>query len=155
MAISPIGSFGVKSFGALPVNTASPFKVGMPGARMPGHIPQGIEIRNRVMKEFGVALLDSDVRFTGAELLVVEKVLKDLKKKKRSHLIGVKEIVKNKAIKVRLLKGALIHAGGAYVAEQKRVYLFDDLPAEEIPEVLVHEIGHAVNHFNVSFTRFM
>lgn len=151
MAISPIGAVGPS-----PVSPSLPFRVGMPGERTPTHIPEGIEVRRRVMKDFGIQVLDSDVKFTGAELLVVEQVLNDLKKKKKGgHLIGVKEIVKNKEIKIRILKGALVHAGGAYVAEQKRVYLFDDLPLKEIPDVLIHEIGHAVNYFNVSFERFM
>ena len=121
----------------------------------PQHIPEGIEIRRRVMYEFGIQVLDSDVKFSKAELLVVEEVLRDIKKRNKRHLIGVKEIVKNKAIQISLLKGAQVHAGGAYMAEQKRVYIFDDLPPEQIPEVLVHEVGHAVNYFNLSFERFM
>lgn len=150
MAISPIGAVG-----ASPVYSSLSFKVGMPGEKPPVHNPEGISVRRRILNEFGIQVLDSDVRFSKAELLVIEKVLNDLKKKKRNHLIGVKDIVKNKELKIKLLKNALVHAGGAYVAEQKRVYLFDELPPEEIPEVLIHEIGHAVNHFNLSFARFM
>lgn len=150
MSISSVGAYG-----ANPASAALSFKVGMPGQKQPGHRVEGLADRGRIFREFGVQVLDSDVRFSRAELLVIEKVLNDLKKKKKKHLIGVREIVKNKSVRVRLLKNALIHAGGAYVAEQKRIYLFDDLPSEEIPEVLIHEIGHAVNHFNVSFARFM
>lgn len=146
---------GISAVGASPVYSTRPFNIGMPGEKPPAHIPEGVEIRRRVFKDFGIEILDSDVKFSGAELLVIEKVLNDLKKKKKNHLIGVKEIVKNKEIKIKLLNNALIHAGGAYVAEQKRIYLFDQIKQEEIPEVLVHEIGHAVNHFNVSFERFM
>ncbi len=150
MAISPIGSYSANAPSA-----ALSFKVGMPGHKQPTHTVEGMADRGRIFKDYGIKVLDSDVRFSRAELLVIEKVLNDLKKKKKRHLIGVREIVKNKSVRVRLLKNALIHAGGAYVAEQKRVYLFDDLSPEEIPEVLIHEIGHAVNHFNVSFSRFM
>jgi hypothetical protein len=157
MEISPIGavSAGRQAMASSPVSASPAFKIGMPGENMPVHMPEGIEVRQAILRDFGIQVLDSDVRFSKAELLVVEEVLKDIKKKKHRHLIGVKEIVKNKSIKVSLLKGALVHAGGGYVAEQKRVYIFDDLPPEMIPEVLVHEIGHAVNHFNLSFERFM
>ncbi len=151
MSISAIGPY---STGA--PSAALSFKVGMPGQKQPTHTVEGMSDRGRIYKDHGVKVLDSDVRFSRAELLVIEKVLNDLKKKKKQqHLLGVKEIVKNKSVRVRLLKNALVHAGGAYVAEQKRVYLFDDLSPEEIPEVLIHEIGHAVNHFNLSFARFM
>ncbi len=149
MRISPIGIYGASS--AAP---SIPFKVGMPGEPPPVHVPAGMDIRRRVMRDLGIEILDSDVKFEKAELLIVEAVLKDIKKRKREHLRGVKEIVKNKELKVRLLNGALIHAGGAYVAEQKRVYIFDELPEEKIPEVLIHEVGHAVNHFNLSFETF-
>ncbi|MEK7376730.1 MAG: hypothetical protein AABZ57_06180 [Candidatus Margulisiibacteriota bacterium] len=150
MEISRIGAYGASS-----VASSLPFKVGMPGRPQPQHIPEGIEVRRRVFKDFGIEILDSDVKFSKAELLVVEEILRDIKKRTKKHLIGVKEIVKNKAMRINLLKGAQVHAGGAYVAEQKRIYLFDDLPPEQIPEVLVHEVGHAVNYFNLSFERFM
>lgn len=150
MAISPVGNFT-----AQPPSAALSYKVGMPGQKLPQHTVEAIAERSRIFRDLGIKVLDSDVKFSKAEVLVIEKVLNDLKKKKKNHLIGVKEIVKNKSHRVRLLKNALIHAGGAYVAEQKRIYLFDDLSIEEIPEVLIHEIGHAVNHFNLSFSRFM
>ncbi|MFH1709492.1 MAG: hypothetical protein ABH860_00285, partial [bacterium] len=118
-------------------------------------IPEGVTIRKRVSKEFGIEMLDTDVKFLAPELLVVEEVLKRYNRKKRKHhLIGVKQIVKNKEARVRLLK-ALVHAGGAYDSDNKRVYLFDNLELKEIPEVLTHEIGHAVNHFNLEMTKFM
>lgn len=118
-------------------------------------VPEGMPIRNRVSMEFGIEIMDTDVRFISAELLVIEECLKDFKKKKRRHhLIGVKQIVKNQEQRVRLLK-TLVHAGGAYDSDNKRVYLFDNLKLEEIPEVLTHEIGHAVNHFNLEFSKFM
>jgi|GEM_PF-1206268 len=150
MEISRIGAYGASGVAA-----SLPFKVGMPGSPVPAHIPEGIEIRRRVFRDFGIEILDSDVKFSKAELLVVEEVLRDIHKKKKRHLIGVKEIVKNKELQIRMLKGAQVHAGGAYSAEQKRVYLFDNLPPEQISEVLVHEVGHAVNYFNLSFKAFM
>ena len=146
---------GIRPVGTNPVASSLPFRVGLPGEPTPVHTPAGIEIRRRILRNCGVEVLDSDVKFSGAELLVIEKILKDVKKKKRNHLVGVKEIVKNKEIKLRLLKSIMVHAGGAYVAEQKRVYLFDDLSQDQISEVLIHEIGHAVNYFNVSFEKFM
>ena len=118
-------------------------------------VPDGIPIRKRVSAEFGIELLDTDVKFITPELLVIEEILKRFnKKKRRHHLIGVKQIVKNKEARVRLLK-ALVHAGGAYDSDNKRVYLFDELELKEIPEVLTHEIGHAVNHFNLEMKKFM
>ena len=118
-------------------------------------VPDGIPIRKRVSAEFGIEVLDTDVKFTTPELLVIEEILKRFKRRKRRHhLIGVKQIVKNKEARVRLLK-ALVHAGGAYDSDNKRVYLFDELELKEIPEVLTHEIGHAVNHFNLEMAKFM
>lgn len=118
-------------------------------------VPDGIPIRKRVSREFGIEILDTDVKFNAPELLVVEEILKRFKKRKqRHHLIGVKQIVKNREARVRLLK-TLVHAGGAYDSDNKRIYLFDNLELKEIPEVLTHEIGHAVNHFNLEMTKFM
>jgi hypothetical protein len=118
-------------------------------------IPDGIPIRKRVSREFGIDILDTDVKFTAPELLVVEEILEQFKRRKRRHhLIGVKQIVKNREARVRLMK-TLVHAGGAYDSENKRVYLFDNLELKDIPEVLTHEIGHAVNHFNLEFAKFM
>lgn len=121
----------------------------------PVPIPEGMPIRNRVSSEFGIQLVDTDVKFIFAELLVIEEVLQDYKRRKRRHhLIGVKQIVKNRETRVRLMK-TLVHAGGAYDSDNKRVYLFDNLEIAEIPEVLTHEIGHAFNHFNLDFNKFM
>ena len=121
----------------------------------PVPIPEGMPIRNRVSSEFGIELLDTDVRFISAELLVIEDVLQDYRRRKRKHhLIGVKQIVKNRETRVALMK-TLIHAGGAYDGDNRRIYLFDDLGVEKIPEVLVHEIGHAFNHFNLDLNKFL
>ncbi len=118
-------------------------------------IPEGMPIRKRVSSEFGIEILDTDVKFITPELLVIEDVLKKFKKRKqKQHLIGVKQVVKNKEGRIRLLK-TLVHAGGAYDSDNKRIYLFDNLTLKEIPEVLTHEIGHAVNHFNLEFAKFM
>lgn len=118
-------------------------------------IPDGIPIRKRVSREYGIEILDTDVRFISAELMVIEDCLKEFKKRKRRHhLIGVKQIVKNKEGRVRLMK-TYVHAGGAYDSDNKRIYLFDNLTSREIPEVLTHEIGHAVNYFNLEFNKFM
>jgi hypothetical protein len=118
-------------------------------------IPEGMPIRKRVSSEFGIEILDTDVKFTSPELLVIEDVLKRFKKRKqRQHLIGVKQVVKNKEGRIKLLK-TLVHAGGAYDSDNKRIYLFDNLELKQIPEVLTHEIGHAVNHFNLEFAKFM
>lgn len=150
MEISRIGAYGVNA-----PTQPLPFKVGMPGEKPPEHVPAGMEVRRRIFKEFDIQVLDSDVKFTKHDLLIVEEVLHDVKKRKKRHLIGVKEIVKNKEMKIRLLNAALIHAGGAYVPEEKRVYLFDELKPDEIREVLIHEIGHAVNYYNLPFENFM
>jgi len=118
-------------------------------------IPDGIPIRKRVYSEFGIEIMDTDVKFICTELLVIEEILKRFKKRKRRHhLIGVKQIVKNKEARIRLMK-TLVHAGGAYDSDNKRIYLFDNLETKEIPEVLTHEIGHAVNHFNLEFAKFL
>jgi len=118
-------------------------------------IPEGIPIRKRVASEFGIEIMDTDVKFSCPELIVIEEILKRFKKhKRRHHLIGVKQIVKNKEARVRLMK-TFVHAGGAYDSDNKRIYLFDNLETREIPEVLTHEIGHAVNHFNLEFAKFL
>jgi len=118
-------------------------------------MPDGVPVRKRISKEFGIDIFDTDVRFITPELLVIEEVLEQYKRRKRKHhLIGVKQIVKNREARVRLLK-TLVHAGGAYDSDNKRVYLFDNLELKDIPEVLTHEIGHAVNHFNLEFNKFM
>lgn len=96
-------------------------------------IPEGMPIRKRVSSEFGIEILDTDVKFITPELLVIEDVLKKFKKRKqKQHLIGVKQVVKNKEGRIRLLK-TLVHAGGAYDSDNKRIYLFDNLTLKEIP----------------------
>lgn len=118
-------------------------------------IPEGVPIRKRISAEFGIDILDTDVKFITCELLIIEETLKEFKKRKRKrHLIGVKQVVKNKEMRVRMLK-TLVHAGGAYDSDNKRIYLFDNLELKDIAEVLTHEIGHAVNHFNLELAKFM
>lgn len=149
MEVSRIGAYGVSA-----PSRALPFKVGMPGEKPPEHIPAGMEVRRRIYKDYGIQVLDSDVKFSKPDLLIVEEVLREFKRRKRNHLFGVKEIIKNKEIKIRL-SNAQIHAGGAYSPEEKRIYLFDEINEKEIPEVLVHEIGHAVNYYSLPFEKFM
>lgn len=137
------------------VSSSLPYKIGMPGKSQPVHVPDALEIRRRIAREYGIRVLDSDVKFAGAEVAAIEETLREIKKKKKSHLIGVKEIVKNREYQVRLIKAIHVHAGGAYDASMKRVYIFDEVPPEDLPGVLIHEIGHAVNHFNLEFKKFM
>jgi hypothetical protein len=118
-------------------------------------VPDGYEIRKRIWEEVRIQVLDSDVKFTGAECQVIEETLKEIKKRKREHLIGVSQIIKNQERRARLLAGLHIHAGGAYDPENKRVLLFDNLKESDIPEVLTHEIGHAVSYYNMKFEDFM
>ena len=66
----------------------------------------------------------------------------------------MKQISQEQGDKGKALK-TLVHAGGAYDSDNKRVYLFDNLDRRDIPEVLTHEIGHAFNHFNLDFNKFM
>ena len=148
--IQPIGPYSINS---MPM--ALPSRVGVKGEPAPIVIPAGMQIRRKVAQEFGIEILDSDVKFAGAECAVIADVLKEIKKRKQQHLIGVRQIVKNREYRVRLLNSAMVHAGGAYDSEKKRVYIFDEVPLEGIPEVLIHEVGHAVSHFNLEFTQFM
>ncbi|MCX5750348.1 MAG: hypothetical protein NT099_01555 [Candidatus Saganbacteria bacterium] len=118
-------------------------------------VPDGFEIRKRIWQEFQIQVLDSDVKFSGAECQAIEESLKEIKKKKKEHLIGVLQVVKNQEQRVRLQAGLHIHAGGAYDPENKRVLIFDNLKEEEYREVIVHEVGHAVSYFNMEFEQFM
>jgi hypothetical protein len=122
---------------------------------VPIAIPDGIIIRKRVAQEYGIEILDSDVKFTSAECAAIEETLSEIRKKKKTHLIGVRQVIKNQQYRVKLLSGLRIDAGGAYDADSKRVYIFDNVPIEDIPEVLTHEVGHAVSHFNLEFEKFM
>ncbi|MFH1760390.1 MAG: hypothetical protein ABIA63_04740 [bacterium] len=148
--IEPIGPYHISSL-AMPLSA----QAGIKGEPAPAIIPEGIEIRRRIARNYGVEVLDSDVKFSGAECAAIEETLKEIKKKKEKHLIGVRQVIKNREHKIRLLKSAQIHAGGAYDAENKRVFLFDSITEKDIPEVLIHEIGHAVSYFNLQFTQFM
>jgi hypothetical protein len=113
------------------------------------------QIRNRIAKEFGILVADGDVRFTGAEVQAIDETLKKIRRRKRKHLIGVKEIIKSRRGRIKLLEAASIHAGGAYVPEKRRIYIFDEVPEKNIGEVLTHEVGHAVNYYNLAFSKFM
>lgn len=147
----------INSVSTTPVNFTLPYRIGSMDQAKPVPIPEGMPIRKRVAKEFGIEILDSDVKFFSPELLVIEEELKEYKKRKNreKHLIGVKQIVKNKKHRIDVRNVLDVSAGGAYDAENKRVYIFDTAKLEEIPEILTHEIGHAVNHFNVEFNKFM
>lgn len=148
--IQPIGPFSINS-----LSTPLPARLPVQGEHAPVAIPEGMQIRKRVSRDYGIEILDSDVKFTGAECAVIEETLKEIKKKKQQHLIGIRQVIKNREYRVRLQTAALIHAGGAYDADNKRVFIFDPVAPEDIPEILIHEIGHAVSHFNMEFAQFM
>lgn len=117
--------------------------------------PDALEIRQKVFKDYGIKIIDSDVKFNRAEVEVINETLEKIAQKYRQHLRGVKEIVKNKKQRVKLKK-KFIHAGGAYDEANRRVYLFDNLEdGAEMEKVLTHEIGHAVNYYNLLFDKFM
>jgi hypothetical protein len=118
-------------------------------------IPEGMKIRQRISEEFDIKVLDSDAKFGMTELFMIEEVLQDYKRRKRKrHLVGVKNIVKNRGARERLLKTD-VRATGAYENETRTIYLFDNLKPEDIREVLTHEIGHAFNHYNLEFDKFI
>lgn len=137
------------------VGVTLPYRLGAADQAKNVPVPEGMRIRKRVSKEFGIDIMDTDSRFTLGEVAAIEETLKEIKRRKKAHLIGVRQIVKNKGARVRMENARHISAGGAYLPEQKRVYIFDNIPEKEMPEVLVHEIGHAVNYFNVEFSKFM
>lgn len=117
--------------------------------------PDALEIRQKIFKDYGIRVIDSDVKFNRGEVQVINETLDKIAQKYRQHLRGVKEIVKNKKQRVKLKK-KFIHAGGAYDEANRRVYLFDNLEdADELEKVLIHEIGHAVNYYNLLFAKFM
>lgn len=134
----PYGQLGIQGINAQPIA-----------------IPDGIAIRKKIAKDYGIEIIDSDAKFSSAEVVIIAETLEEIKKKKRQHLMGVKQIIKNHEYRARLLSGLRIDAGGAYDADSKRVYIFDNVEPEDIPEVLVHEVGHAVSHFNLLFSEFM
>ena len=150
MEINPVREYGVHNVGV-----TLPYRLGNVANAKQVPIPEGMPIRKRVSKEFGIDIMDTDSRFTIGEVATIEETLKEIKRRKKKHLIGIKQIVKNKGARVRLEEARHISAGGAYVPEKKRVYIFDNVPEKEIPQVLTHEIGHAVNYFNVEFSKFM
>ncbi len=148
--INPINSLGIPQIGI-----TLPYRLGSVDQAKQVPIPEGMQIRKRVSKEFGIDIMDTDSRFLLPEVAVIEETLKEIKKRKNTHLMGVKQIVKNKEGRVRLENARHVSAGGAYDPDHKRVYIFDNVPEPDIPEVLIHEVGHAVNYFNLEFMKFM
>ena len=155
MAIDPVGSNNIYSVQQM--GTPVPYnQLGVQGINtQPIAIPDGIILRKKIAKEYGIEVVDSDAKFSGAEIAIIADTLEDIKKKKRQHLMGVRQIIKNREQRIKLLNELRIDAGGAYEADSKRVYIFDNAKPEDIPEILVHEVGHAVSHFNLKFKEFM
>lgn len=117
--------------------------------------PAGLDIRLKILEKYGIKIMDSDVRFSRGELVIIEETLEKIAKKEWSHLKGVKNIVKNRKSRVRLKK-RMIHANGAYDENTKSIYIFDNVAtAEELEKVITHEVGHAVNYYNLLFEKFM
>lgn len=150
MEINPIREYGVHNVGV-----TLPYRLGNVAQAKQVPIPEGMPIRKRVSRDFGIDIMDTDARFSIGEVATIEETLREIKRRKKAHLIGVKQIVRNKETRVRLEEAKHVSAGGAYVPDKKRVYIFDSVPEKEIPEVLTHEIGHAVNYFNLEFSKFM
>jgi len=148
--ISPIGNMSIPQVGV-----TLPYRLGAVDQAKQVPIPDGMQIRKRVSKEFGIDIMDTDVKFSLAEVATIEETLKEIRRRNKAHLMGVRQIVKNKEGRVRLENARHVSAGGAYVPEQKRVYVFDNVLEKDIPEVVIHEVGHAVNYFNLEFSKFM
>jgi len=157
LAIDPINPNSIGAYGINRAGVSLPYnQLGIQGINtQPIVIPEGIILRKKIAKEFGVFIVDSDVKFSAIEVAIIGETLEEIQKKKRQHLMGVKQIIKNREHRIRLLSGLRIDAGGAYDADSKRVYIFDNTEPQEIPQVLVHEVGHAVSHFNLEFKEFM
>ena len=132
-----------------------PQKMGKPDEIEKQRSAAAIRIRKRIAKEFGIEVLDTDVRFAAAEVMAIEETLKEIRRKKESHLIGVRRIVKNRKGRIKLIASADLHAYGAYDPDHKTIFLFDNVTPEKVPEVVTHEIGHAVHYFNMEFQKFM
>ncbi len=152
-----INSVGRGIYNIPQMGTPIPYnQLGIQGINtQPIAIPDGIILRKKIAREYGIEIVDSDAKFSGAEVAIIADTLEEIKKKKKQHLLGVRQIIKNREQRIRLLSGLRIDAGGAYDADSKRVYIFDNTKPEDIPEVLVHEVGHAVSHFNLQFKEFM
>lgn len=153
MPISPIQSGAIPPL-AIPFGPL-PKKIGRPDDIEEQRPPEGIRIRKRIAKEFGIEVLDTDVRFVAAEVAIIEETLKEIKRRKRTHLMGVCRIVKNRKERIKLIESADLHAYGAYEPTQKTIFLFDNITSQMIPEVVTHEVGHAVHYFNIEFRKFM
>jgi hypothetical protein len=117
--------------------------------------PAGLDVRLKILEKYGIKVMDSDVSFSRGELVIIEETLEKISKREWSHLKGVKKIIKNKKSRVALKKRQ-IHAEGAYDEATRTIYIFDGLKDEaELEKVLTHEIGHAVNYYNLLFEKFM
>ncbi len=150
MEINPIREYGIHNVGV-----TLPYRLGAVDQAKQIPIPEGMPVRKRVSREFGIDIMDTDARFLLPEVATIEETLKEIRRRNKAHLIGVRQIVKNREGRVRLEQARHVSAGGAYVPEQKRIYIFDSVPEKDIPEVLIHEVGHAVNYFNLEFSKFM
>ena len=153
MPIDPIGSGYIPPVG-IPFGALGK-KIGKPDDIEGSRSPEAIIVRKRIAKEFGIEVIDSDVRFAAAEVGIIEETLREIKRRKEQHLIGVRKIVKNRKQRIRLIQSADLHAYGAYDPNQKTIFLFDKTPQDMIPEVVTHEVGHAVHYFNMEFQKFM
>lgn len=117
--------------------------------------PAGLDKRLKILEKYGISVMDSDVKFSRGELVIIEETLEKISKREWSHLKGVKKIIKNQKSRV-VLKKRQIHAEGAYDEASRTIYVFDNLKDEaELEKVLTHEIGHAVNYYNLLFEKFM
>lgn len=153
MAINPIQPGAIPP-AAIPFGPL-PKKIGKPDDISKSKSPSAIRTRKRIAQEYGVEVLDTDVHFSGAEVEAIEETLKEIKGRKRQHLIGVRRIVKNRKERIKLIQSADLHAFGAYEPNQKTIFLFDNINEHMVPEVVTHEVGHAVHYFNMEFHKFM
>lgn len=149
-----------------PIGPANAYNItnvqsGMPTIRQvqteppPQVVPSAVFLRKKIKRDYGIEVLDSDVKFASEDVDAIAVTLEEIKKKQKQHLIGVKRIIKNQKHRLTLKKALMVSAGGAYDADNKTVYIFDNVPPEGIQEVLTHEVGHAVSHFNMEFEKFM
>ncbi|MBU1022423.1 MAG: hypothetical protein KKF07_07280 [Candidatus Margulisbacteria bacterium] len=154
--IEPVGPHSAA--GLYNINSVS---TGMPTVRQvqteppPQVVPSAVFLRKKIKRDYGIEVLDSDVKFNSEDVEVIANTLEEIKKLKKQHLIGVKRVIKNQKHRLTIKKALMVSAGGAYDADSKTVFIFDNVPPEGIPEVLTHEVGHAVSHFNMEFEKFM
>jgi Zn-dependent peptidase ImmA (M78 family) len=151
--IEPISAS--RPFALTNISTALPSLPQVQTEPPPQVVPAAVFQRKKIKREYGIDVLDSDVKFSVEDVEVIGQTLEEIRKKKKQHLIGVKKIIKNQKHRLTIKKAMMVSAGGAYDADNKTVYIFDNVPPDGIPEVLTHEIGHAVSHFNLEFQKFM